>query len=652
VDWALPPEHVDLVSTDVFDTLLLRTWRSESARILAGERAFARVLEARGHRLAVDLLVGSRLEAQRLAFRALNVGADKGEVRLADIVARQLRVLGLPEELAPERLQIELRIEKRSLRRNEALADKLRMLRRSGRRVVAISDTTLDAASLRDLIGHFYEPNLLDAVYSSADEGATKREGTLFLSVARQEGTVPGRMLHIGDDRLADVQVPSRLGLTTLHAPRGTQGRYIRALNGASVKLGRVVRIKARHPRPPVPASNGAWSFGQEVFGPILTQFCMLIWLYASQAETSEPTALLFCARGGIGIREAFERVLVKLALPLLARRETIMISRLIAARGALLARSPAALEELGREFRGATSAALAQALGGRAYQLPAPWHEPFRRDSFEALLFGRSGAALRSDIEEQNRLFTRHFKQLAGDASRLILCDTGLYGSTQRLLAGGFPDLSIESLLFARSNYKRHSEDHFGRVTGLFVEQSHYNPFDSRTCVLRFWHLIESLFEPALPSVRWFEEDGNGDVVSNAGEIRFGAVDPAAQNALLAGALAYIDALPARGAGATALWEAEAAWPRLARAITRPREADARALDVGMRSVDFGRPEGVPVVRPGAGAPLPQKLVALRGQLWREGAIAREFPRLKHALWPMLGSIQTMRGVLDRLQR
>jgi hypothetical protein len=41
-------DGVDMISTDLFDTLLLRTLRSERARILAGERAFARELSGTG----------------------------------------------------------------------------------------------------------------------------------------------------------------------------------------------------------------------------------------------------------------------------------------------------------------------------------------------------------------------------------------------------------------------------------------------------------------------------------------------------------------------------------------------------------------------------------------------------------------------------
>ena len=63
-------------------------------------------------------------------------------------------------------------------------------------------------------------------------------------------------------------------------------------------------------------------------------------------------------------------------------------------------------------------------------------------------------------------------------------------------------------------------------------------------SCVLRYWHLIESLFEPAVPSVHLFAEDELGRVGSNCGDITFGAIDPSVNNPLLSGALDYIEAL------------------------------------------------------------------------------------------------------------
>jgi hypothetical protein len=639
--------QADLISTDVFDTLLLRTYRSERSRISKGERLFSSLLAGRGWHVEPDLLADARLSSQQLAFRELTVRGGPGEVRLIEIISRQLKMLGLPNSLLGERLRIEVQIEKASLFANRTLADILRIHRRSGARIIAISDTTLPAEAVEELIQHFHGPELVDRVYSSADQGLTKRDGNLFIAVAQAENVAPERMAHVGDDFVADVRSPSAIGISAHHMPRPPRDRRIRAANGAWIEATRLLRRRAQS-KTSAPAIEDAGSFGRFVLGPIVAQFCLRVWLYAKAAESADRAVLLFCARGGVGIREAFERLVTRLSLPLNTRRENVMISRLVAARAALLTQSDAVVEELDREFRGDVLADVANALGGRAYQLSSVWHQQFAAPQFVALLFSESGAEVLADIRRQNALFARHLRQLTGEEHRIILCDTGLYGSTQRLLATGFPELCVETTQFARSNYKGHSEEHFSKVVGLMVEQNFYSPLSLSSCVLRYWHLVESLFEPALPSVSRFSENELGEATANCGNIAFGMIDPSEQNALLAGALAYIDALPDNGGG-VALRDAEAAWRRLKQAIIRPTEADLRCLEVGGRSVDFGRSDMLNVVTPTTNMTLTKKIRSLRTQLWREGAITREFPLMKHALLPLFGSILSLRGLLAR---
>ncbi|QEL23768.1 HAD family hydrolase [Bosea sp. F3-2] len=639
-------EEVDLVSTDLFDTLLLRTLRSERARIVAGERMFARRLAEQGLPASDDWLVEARLEAQRLAYRALDMTGQDGEVVLRDVIRRQLAILGVPKErmeaLCEARLAIELAIEKESLRPNLQLAALLRRCRAEGRRVIAISDIGLPNSILEALVTHVHGPDLLDRIYSSADIGLTKRRGGLFDAVLAAEGIDARRTLHVGDDRLADHAVPSALGLRTLFVPRPKLRRRLSRLHGGASELGRIIRRRPADAPPPAEQVRDPHAFGREVLGPIVAEFCLAIWLYAAEAGKRGDAALLFCARGGLGIRAAFERIAERLSLPLALPRENLMISRLVAARAAVMARSGAALDELGREFHGHSFADVAAALGGQRYQLLQCWDEPFAPDRFFAMLDRSAGEEILADIDRQNTLFRRHLAASSGGAGRIILSDTGLYGSTQRLLAAGLPDLSFETIQLARCNYKGLSEDHFPRVVGLAVERNRYSPFAVRSTVLRYWQLIESLFEPAIPSVRSFAENAGGEVTCNAGDITFGAVDPAIGNPLLAGALAYIDGV--RG-GTAIMVDAARAWPRLRQAITRPVEADLTALAIGERSVDFGRSGTVGDSGALPGGPL-SRLASIRSQLWREGAIVRAFPRSRLPLLTAVEAFHALRGL------
>lgn len=523
----------------------------------------------------------------------------------------------------------------------------LRQHRRTGIRVVAVSDTGLSTKRLVELIDHFHGPGLLDRVYSSADFGASKRYGSLFRAVLEAESVSPDRVLHIGDDPHADFRVPDAMGLKTVYLPRGRARRWISRADGAAMEAGRWVHRRLADDGGPPPMPHEAAAVGREVFGPIVAQFCLAIWLYARQAEATGDAALLFCARGGVGIREAFERLLSRLHLPLDLPRENLLISRLVAARTAIATRNTAVLDELGREFRGARFVDVARALGGRDYGMPEEWNRAFDPAGLFHMLDSDAGRALRDDIAEQNALFTRHLDRASGGARRVILCDTGLYGSTQRLLAAGFPSRELETVQFARSNYKGLSEDHFPRVVGLIVEQKCYNPFKAETVVLRYWQIIESLFEPAVPSVRHLSETADAEVVANSGDLRYGRLDPSVDNALLSGALDYIDGLTR---GAQVFHDADHAWSLLKKAITAPTRFDIGTLGVGPRSVDFGRAEEVPVIGSARRTSTIARLKDVKTNLWREGAIARDFPLAKPVLLTLLEGVHILRGISSRL--
>jgi hypothetical protein len=47
--------RIEVISTDVFDTLLLRTSRSERSRIMKGEQIFSSLLAHRGWHIESDL---------------------------------------------------------------------------------------------------------------------------------------------------------------------------------------------------------------------------------------------------------------------------------------------------------------------------------------------------------------------------------------------------------------------------------------------------------------------------------------------------------------------------------------------------------------------------------------------------------------------
>lgn len=392
-------------------------------------------------------------------------------------------------------------------------------------------------------------------------------------------------------------------------------------------------------------AGHPAEAFGRGVLGPVFGEFAVRLHLFLQGLERPADTRLLFCARGGLRLRLIYQVFLAAAELESPLAYGDLMVSRLVAARTALERGSAAAYEELGREFSGDSLGGAARALTQRDVVDGAAAAAPFTPQALARLFAEDSacGRTLRAELADQNRLFDAHLSAVVAPARRIVLCDTGLYGSTVRLLRAGRPDYDWSCALFARSNYKGFSESHFPVTVGLCVEAGGYLPTEPRSCVLRYWHLVESALEPDLPSVVKFAEID--------GEARANLVSPgwpdklAGQpGELFAGVMAYLQALP-RGRAAEQIYaDAPAAWRRLHDAIVWPGPQERRLLAAGPRSRDFGRDERVAVIAPRG---LRAGLRELQGSLWREGAVVDHFPNSRWMWLGVLHAAHLGRGAL-----
>jgi hypothetical protein len=382
--------------------------------------------------------------------------------------------------------------------------------------------------------------------------------------------------------------------------------------------------------------SDDRVAFGRMVLGPIFADFALRLWMLLSGLESKDQAVLLFCARGGLRLRVIYDRFLAASGLASPVATRDLMVSRVIAVRVALSTQCPSAYEQIAYEMGAVSLRQVASAIGGidctsAEYDDPA-WGEPYSQAGFAKLLASEDGQAVHANIKHQAALFRTHLNDVLGGRTRPILCDTGLSGSTMRLLEDGLPHLHWGCALFARSNYKNLSTSHYSRTAGLSVESDRYSPLDKRTAILRYWHLIESTLEPELSSVSTFTYAGDS-VTSNLEIPDWQSRVHPAQGEIFAGVIDYIDGLPKGRAAATILSDVDQAYTRLRQAVIRPTRADVAMLNIGSRSLDFGRTHDMtgPACEPGIRK-------ALRGSLWREGAVSLASASLR---WPVLTGIE-----------
>ncbi|MFC7692682.1 hypothetical protein ACFQY5_27005 [Paeniroseomonas aquatica] len=469
------------------------------------------------------------------------------------------------------------------------------------------------------------------------------------MRVLSEEQRPASAFLHIGDDRLADVDQARRAGLHAFLARPAQTHQLTRRTRYLSLAMSGFLLTRRRMRQGSAIEFTSRADIGQRVFGPIVAELCSRLWLYLSY-QPAVGTAALFCARGGLTIGVMLERFLVRTGLPLEVRRAQFMISRIAALRVAFVCDGRSAQLEMSREFHGHTCGQVGQALSGLPCGDDPGWAAAFEYKRFRSLLTKTTqGRRAMAEIAAQAGHTDQHLHQASGGAKRVVLCDTGLYGSTGRFLKEGMPAVTIQSLLAARCDYKHLGRDHFGYTTGLLTEANGYAPWDVRSSILRYWQLFEQFCESDLESVRSYQTGADGKVVSNLEVPGWEDRLVPTGDSILSGIMAYLNQLEPADLGALP-GKAEEAWCTLHNAILNPRPEHIELLGIHNRSVDFGGDKIIPVITAlDPARTLGEKMRSVQTSLWREGAITSQFPNFRFLLLPAMNGLYGLRALTRR---
>ncbi len=293
---------------DAFDTLIMRVVGQPSDTfLLLGRRLVKRGLVAT---CSPQAFCASRILAERRAHA--NGGVREAGVGLTEIWVELCHALGLGLERVEQLVAEELEVERLLVRPVTPMVESWARVGDTQRRVV-LSDTYLTAKQLLTLLQSCSIDVAEHEILTSRDAGATKVTGRLFETAAAQQLVEPERILHIGDDRAADVRGAQRAEVRsrrftltqntryedslTRHAT--TTDGFTSMLAGAS----RMARIQlAQVPRPQVPIVEVA----SGVAAPILVGFAT--WLL-QRAEAEGVKRLYFLARDGQVLLEVCRRL-------------------------------------------------------------------------------------------------------------------------------------------------------------------------------------------------------------------------------------------------------------------------------------------------------------------------------------------------------
>lgn len=220
-----PAHDHDLLTVDVWDTLLRRRCHPDSVKLHVG-RYLALNYAAHlppGSRDAWTLLRLRQQAEKDLADWSQTQGLDD-EYRHMAVYRRWLTLAGLDPfplgEAALERLlltleQIELAQEKYVSYADPTISSTLG--RQTAKRSFFLSDFYLPASAIRELLDHHGIAHLAPDGMVSCDVGLNKRSGRLYNYLHEQLGVLPDRHLHVGDNPLADVKAARAAGVTAIH---------------------------------------------------------------------------------------------------------------------------------------------------------------------------------------------------------------------------------------------------------------------------------------------------------------------------------------------------------------------------------------------------------------------------------------------------
>ena len=286
-------DEVDVVSFDIFDTLIVRLYRKPTDLFMHIEES----MEAEGFKHA---RISAEQAARDIAFKN-----DIHEITLEEIY----------REIHPsyrELMAKETELEKRMCKANPEMQEVFRYAVSKKKTISISSDMYLPRDVIEDILHQNgfkgYKIFLL-----SSETRRPKITGEMYEDLLRKTGAAPNRILHIGDNRISDYGVPVKAGLNAFRYEPITDtcgdnlnSAYFALLNkhadksvATSILKGMITLDTARHPE-----KNYWEQFAYRYAGLTMVGYCR--WL-KQQFDKEGIKKAYFMLRDGYIVKRVFD---------------------------------------------------------------------------------------------------------------------------------------------------------------------------------------------------------------------------------------------------------------------------------------------------------------------------------------------------------
>ena len=591
--------HARVLSLDCFDTLI---WRDAHAP----RDIFARLP-------GTTPMQRSHAEAQ--ARRRARFGAGRHEVAIGEIYAELLPNATPAARTAA--IQAELAAEGRHCFAFAPTVELMRRARARGMQVIIVSDTYLDANQLGELITTAAGDEvamLIDRIFVSSAFGKPKAGG-LYGEVLRKLSTRAEHILHIGDNKGADVTGVAPFGVATVHLRQFSDGitEQLRLEAGFDAMLHPHRPGELTTPQPHRAAlamgepalPDAAIRFGFAALGPVMTGFAM--WLEAEAEALARHNGgtihPLFLMRDGylpMRAAKAFAHTGQGAGLA----GHAIEISRFTATAASL------STERAVQQFIEAELGTQPEAL---ACQMLIPEADIARitagrepsAASLALLAHVRRGETRRAIVAAARGMARRlvaHVRAVANPqpGDTLMLVDLGYNGTVQNRIAA---TLEKELKVHVAGRYLALREmDRPGLDKRGFISDEHYDP-QALEALCANVAVLEQLCTTPMGSVIDYSEAGEPIRTENGIKSQQSAIRERVQD----GVLAFITAtkgviLRGQNSGDIALWR-RAATSALARLFYLPRAGELSVISAFEHDVNLGTQRKVALFDPAIAA-------------------------------------------------
>ena len=324
------PSKVRCVSFDIFDTLLIRKYVQPIDLFNDLGNRFENEIRF------IEPFAETRVKAEFELRKKTNFNK---EVTIDEIYSVLKEDLSLDDDVAKEIQQAELELEKQTIVAIKEVVDLVHHIRGNGYDVIFTSDTYLPEAYIRELLLHHGIFIQNDFIYASSSISLMKANGGLFSYILEHKGLKPEELMHIGDNRQSDYEVPLALGIAAHHYKGSQLNRYEtdsgdRLLESKIAGIARSTRLGRLYDDT---HHQTIWNVTAGVSGPMV--FVMVSWCIRS-AINQGMKRLYFLSRDG--------QIMFKVAQQIVDRyyREDIELRYLYVSRQALLFPSICRLDE------------------------------------------------------------------------------------------------------------------------------------------------------------------------------------------------------------------------------------------------------------------------------------------------------------------